>query len=51
MSSSADDIGIGLLPAATVHAVEGGQHNVAADVLAAALRQFASAEPATAPAR
>jgi pimeloyl-ACP methyl ester carboxylesterase len=41
----------GLLPAATVQAVEGEQHNVAADVLAAALRQFAAAEPATAPAR
>ena len=30
-----------LLPAASLRAVEGAQHNVAAEVLAAALRQFA----------
>jgi pimeloyl-ACP methyl ester carboxylesterase len=33
-----------LLPSASLRAVEGAQHNVAADVLAVALRQFASAE-------
>jgi pimeloyl-ACP methyl ester carboxylesterase len=35
------------LRTASLRAVEGAQHNVAAEVLAAALRQFASAEPAT----
>jgi len=32
-----------LLPAASLQAVEGAQHNVEADVLAPALRQFAAA--------
>jgi pimeloyl-ACP methyl ester carboxylesterase len=35
-----------LLPTATLQAVEGAQHSVAADVLAPALRQFASGDPA-----
>src|SRR5215470_3158246 len=35
-----------LLPTATLQAVDGAQHSVAADVLAPALRQFASANPA-----
>jgi hypothetical protein len=33
----------GLLPAVSLQAVEGAQHNVEADVLAPALRQFAAA--------
>lgn len=37
----------GLLPTAFLRAVEGAQHNVATDVLVAALRQFASIEHAT----
>ena len=37
----------GLLPTASLQAVEGAQHSVAAEVLAPALRQFASAERAT----
>ena len=37
----------GLLPTASLQAVEGVQHNVAAEVLAAALREFASTEHAT----
>lgn len=36
----------GLLPTASLQAVDGAQHNVEADVLAAALQEFASAEPA-----
>jgi len=36
----------GLLPTATLQAVDGAQHSVAADVLAPALRQFASADAA-----
>jgi pimeloyl-ACP methyl ester carboxylesterase len=40
-----------LLPAASLQAVEGAQHYVTAEVLAAALRQFASAEHATTPVR
>ena len=35
-----------LLPTATLQAVDGAQHSVAADILAPALRQFASANPA-----
>jgi len=37
----------GLLPTASLRAVEGAQHNVAAEVLAATLRQFASTEHTT----
>jgi hypothetical protein len=37
----------GLLPSASLQAVEGAQHNVEADVLAPALRQFAAAGHAT----
>ena len=37
----------GLLPAATLQAVEGVQHNVEAGVLAPVLRQFAAAGQAT----
>jgi pimeloyl-ACP methyl ester carboxylesterase len=37
----------GLLPTASLRAVEGAQHNVAAEVLAAALRQLAPTEHAT----
>ena len=37
----------GLLPSASLQAVEGAQHNVEADVLAPALRQFALTEQAT----
>ena len=36
-----------LLPTAFLQVVEGEQHNVAAEVLAPALRQFASADHAT----
>ncbi|HYU65285.1 MAG TPA: hypothetical protein VEK09_00900, partial [Jatrophihabitantaceae bacterium] len=35
-----------LLPTATLRAVEGEQHNVAAEVLARVLREFASTEHA-----
>jgi pimeloyl-ACP methyl ester carboxylesterase len=38
----------GLLPAASLQPVDGAQHSVEADVLAPALRQFATAGPATA---
>jgi hypothetical protein len=34
----------GLLPSASLRAVEGAQHNVAAEVLATALREFASTD-------
>lgn len=39
----------GLLPTASLQAVEGAQHNVAAEVLAPALRQFAATGHATTP--
>jgi hypothetical protein len=37
-----------LLPTASLQAVEGEQHNIAAEVLAPVPRRFASGEPATA---
>jgi len=43
-----DAAAAGLLPTASLQAVEGEQHNVAAEVLAPVLRRFASGEPATA---
>jgi pimeloyl-ACP methyl ester carboxylesterase len=40
---------VDLLPTASLEPVEGAQHNVAADVLAAALKQFTSTEHASVP--